>query len=297
LLTDHLGSTSITATRTGGFSSELRYKAWGETRYSSGSTPTTFRYTGQREESSLGLYWYASRWYSPGLGRFVSPDTIIPQPGSPQAWDRYSYTYNNPIIYTDPSGHCGILCGVLIAIGAIMTMNIGLQIIGLANEQATIQATMQANTPVPVPTITTSATGPTPTPTITSTPAPTSTNMDFDDYASTAIQGAEDYFVENGEDIFDLLFEPGPMVDPSFPDLFVGYPQVYSIAESMEIIGNGIYVIKEEYKKNYNAYNQIRPTQALQTPTATMQPTRTATPRPPLPSPTSCYTTPTSNPY
>jgi len=105
LLTDHLGSTSITATRTGGFSSELRYKAWGETRYSSGSTPTTFRYTGQREESSLGLYWYASRWYSPGLGRFVSPDTIIPQPGSPQAWDRYGYVYSNPVRYTDPSGH------------------------------------------------------------------------------------------------------------------------------------------------------------------------------------------------
>jgi len=105
LLTDHLGSTSITATRTGGFSSELRYKAWGETRYSSGSTPTTFRYTGQREESSLGLYWYASRWYSPGLGRFVSPDTIIPQPGNPQAWDRYSYGYNNPISFIDPSGH------------------------------------------------------------------------------------------------------------------------------------------------------------------------------------------------
>ena len=105
LLTDHLGSTSITATRTGGFSSELRYKAWGETRYSSGSTPTTFRYTGQREESSLGLYWYASRWYSPGLGRFVSPDSIIPQPGNPQAWDRYSYVFSNPVRNVDPSGH------------------------------------------------------------------------------------------------------------------------------------------------------------------------------------------------
>jgi len=105
LLTDHLGSTSITATRTGGFSSELRYKAWGETRYSSGSTPTTFRYTGQREESSLGLYWYNSRWYSPGLGRFVSPDTIIPQPGIPMAWDRYSYVNSNPVRYVDPSGH------------------------------------------------------------------------------------------------------------------------------------------------------------------------------------------------
>jgi hypothetical protein len=38
------------------------------------------------------------------LGRFVSPDSIIPQPGSPQAWDRYSYVNNSPVNYTDPSG-------------------------------------------------------------------------------------------------------------------------------------------------------------------------------------------------
>jgi len=115
LLSDHLGSTSITATSSGSKTAELRYKACplrgcsaalreGETRYTYGTTQTTIRYTGQREESSLGLYWYASRWYSPGLGRFVSPDTIIPQPGNPQAWDRYGYVYSNPVRYTDPSG-------------------------------------------------------------------------------------------------------------------------------------------------------------------------------------------------
>jgi hypothetical protein len=32
-------------------------------------------------------------------------DTIIPQPGNPMAWDRYSYGLNNPLRYTDPTGH------------------------------------------------------------------------------------------------------------------------------------------------------------------------------------------------
>jgi len=105
LLADHLGSTSITAYSSGGKKAEVRYKAWGETRYTYGTTPTSQRYTGQREESSLGLYWYASRWYSASLSRFVSPDSIIPQPGNPQAWDRYSYVFSNPVRYTDPSGH------------------------------------------------------------------------------------------------------------------------------------------------------------------------------------------------
>jgi len=173
-----------------------------------------------------------------------------------------------------------------------MTMNIGLQIIGLANEQATMQATMQANTPVPVPTITASATGPTPTPTITSTPAPTSTNMNFEDYASTAVQDAEDFIVENGEDIFDTFFQPGPPSDPSFSKIFEGFPKLYSIAEGVERIGNGIYFLKEEYKRNNVPYN--RPTQALQTQTATLRPTSTSTPRP---TPTPCFITPTSNPY
>ena len=123
LLTDHLGSTSITATRTGGFSSELRYKAWGETRYSSGSTPTTIRYTGQREESSLGLYWYASRWYSASLGRFVSPDTYIPENQGVQAWDRYAYTNNNPVNANDPTGH---FANILIGAGIGAAVNVGL---------------------------------------------------------------------------------------------------------------------------------------------------------------------------
>jgi RHS repeat-associated protein len=115
LLTDHLGSTSITATRTGGFSSELRYKAWGETRYSSGSTPTTFRYTGQREESSLGLYWYNSRWYSPGLGRFQSADSIVPDPYNPVDWDRYGYVRNNPVKYIDANGHFPVIAIIVLA--------------------------------------------------------------------------------------------------------------------------------------------------------------------------------------
>jgi YD repeat-containing protein len=60
LLTDHLGSTAITASSSGAKSAELRYKAWGETRYTSGATPTDFRYTGQRFESLLGLHDYGA---------------------------------------------------------------------------------------------------------------------------------------------------------------------------------------------------------------------------------------------
>ena len=108
LLGDHLGSTALTANSSGGLYAELRYKPWGENRYTSGTTPTTYRFTGQRsEESGLGsLYDYGARFYSPALGRFLSADTIVPQLENPQAWNRYSYVVNNPLKYTDPTGHC-----------------------------------------------------------------------------------------------------------------------------------------------------------------------------------------------
>jgi len=118
LLGDHLGSTAITAcgntsgcgaVALGGLVAELRYKAWGEQRYASGTTPTTYKYTGQREEAGLGLYFYVSRWYDPAVGRFLQADSIVPGAGNPQAFNRYSYVLNSPLKYIDPTGHraCG----------------------------------------------------------------------------------------------------------------------------------------------------------------------------------------------
>lgn len=47
-----------------------------------------------------------ARWFNPSLGRFLSPDTIVPtSTQGTQAWDRYAFVNNNPVRYTDPTGH------------------------------------------------------------------------------------------------------------------------------------------------------------------------------------------------
>ncbi len=46
-----------------------------------------------------------ARYYDPSLGRFISPDSVIPDAYNPQALASYSYVVNNPLRYTDPSGH------------------------------------------------------------------------------------------------------------------------------------------------------------------------------------------------
>ncbi len=66
---------------------------------------TDYRFTGQRQESEIKLYDYVSRWYDYRRGRFVQPDTIVPNPGNPSDFNRYVYTRNNPIGFNDPTGH------------------------------------------------------------------------------------------------------------------------------------------------------------------------------------------------
>jgi hypothetical protein len=55
------------------------------------------------------LQHFGARWYSPTLGRFLSPDSLGPRPGDPRDLDRYGYVRGNPIKHTDPTGHQAIL--------------------------------------------------------------------------------------------------------------------------------------------------------------------------------------------
>lgn len=45
------------------------------------------------------------RVYDPELGRFLSPDPLIQAPYNSQSYNRYSYVFNNPLSFIDPSGY------------------------------------------------------------------------------------------------------------------------------------------------------------------------------------------------
>ena len=44
------------------------------------------------------------RVYDPELGRFLSADPLVQAPYHSQSYNRYSYVFNNPLSFTDPSG-------------------------------------------------------------------------------------------------------------------------------------------------------------------------------------------------
>jgi RHS repeat-associated protein len=97
---DHLGSTSLATDAIGDEvpDSRVLYYPYGEVRYGDlEDLPTDFGFTGQRVEESLGgLMDYNARYYDPALGRFVSADTIVPNSGNPQNFNRFTYVLNNP---------------------------------------------------------------------------------------------------------------------------------------------------------------------------------------------------------
>jgi RHS repeat-associated protein len=66
--------------------------------------PSKYTFTGHYE-TSYGTISFPAREYSPLLGRFLSADSIVPDPRNPQSLNRYSYVYNRPLVLRDPSGH------------------------------------------------------------------------------------------------------------------------------------------------------------------------------------------------
>ncbi|MBI4305530.1 MAG: RHS repeat-associated core domain-containing protein, partial [Chloroflexi bacterium] len=126
---DHLDSAAARSDA-GGVGAWRAYLPYGEVRTSSGTIAGDRSFTGQRLDTPTGLYFYNARYYDPTIGRFISPDTIVPDPYDPRDYNRFAYVLNNPLKYTDPSGHscstdewadgtCGFRFGIPIPVPAI----------------------------------------------------------------------------------------------------------------------------------------------------------------------------------
>jgi RHS repeat-associated protein len=71
-----------------------------------------YKFTGKERDAETGLDYFGARYYSNGLGRFITPDWAakpVPVPyaklGNPQSLNLYSYVINNPLSKCDLDGH------------------------------------------------------------------------------------------------------------------------------------------------------------------------------------------------
>ncbi len=118
LHTDHLGSVVAVGNASSGLvaGSYAAYEPFGTYLVPPTATNPSLTdrgFTGHKHNNLspvwLGLIYMNARYYHPQLGRFISPDSIVPEPANPQSYNRYSYVRNSPLNFTDPSGHkeCG----------------------------------------------------------------------------------------------------------------------------------------------------------------------------------------------
>ncbi len=63
-------------------------------------------FTGKQRDNETGLDYFGARYNESTIGRFMTPDPLLNsgRPWDPQTWNRYAYTVNNPLSFTDPTG-------------------------------------------------------------------------------------------------------------------------------------------------------------------------------------------------
>ncbi|MUT65695.1 hypothetical protein GOM71_07095 [Paenibacillus sp. NEAU-GSW1] len=85
------------------------YDAFGNVTLESGADINNpIRYAGYQYDEESKLYYLNARYYDPKLARFITEDTYKGEIEDPLSLNLYTYVYNNPIIYIDPSGNVAI---------------------------------------------------------------------------------------------------------------------------------------------------------------------------------------------
>ena len=122
---DHLGSTRVVTRQNQSVASRFDYAPYGEELGAgtggrtegqgygvlsaafgvSGKEPKQ-RFTSKERDLETGLDYFGARYFSGELGGFTSPDPLLgsANPLNSQSWNRYVYTLNSPLRYTDPFG-------------------------------------------------------------------------------------------------------------------------------------------------------------------------------------------------
>jgi RHS repeat-associated protein len=124
---DALGSIVAVSNASGAVLERMAFDPWGKRVRDSGLADPTLNpahgdrgFTGHEHIDEMQLVHMNGRVYDPLLGKFLSIDPVVGDPGNLQTYNRYSYVYNQPTRYADATGECP-WCVVFI-LGAMLSL-------------------------------------------------------------------------------------------------------------------------------------------------------------------------------
>ncbi|WP_157272881.1 RHS repeat-associated core domain-containing protein, partial [Paenibacillus daejeonensis] len=77
---------------------------WGNPLTVEEQVDNPFGYSGEYWDATTELQYLRTRWYDPGLGRFIQEDSFEGFMNRPSSLNAYTYVENNPLRFTDPMG-------------------------------------------------------------------------------------------------------------------------------------------------------------------------------------------------
>ncbi len=98
--------------------------SWGKLISSSGSLAdiNPLRYRGYYYDVETGFYYLQSRYYDPVVSRFINADTYASTGDGLLGYNMFAYCGNNPVCYSDPTGHFALVDDLLVLLGlAVVT--------------------------------------------------------------------------------------------------------------------------------------------------------------------------------
>jgi len=113
---DNLGSPRVITNSLGSVVSRHDYMPFGEEIFAGTGGRTAAmgfgvadgnrkKFTGYERDTETGLDFAQARYFSSTQARFTSADSVLGSIGNPQSLNRYAYVGNNPLSFSDPTGH------------------------------------------------------------------------------------------------------------------------------------------------------------------------------------------------
>ncbi len=108
---DYQGSAQSGTNNVGSVVWREQYTPFGEEQQGPSANDDQMGFTGHIRDSVTGLNYMLARYYDPVIGRFLSVDPVGFSPSVPGSFGRFTYAYNNPLMYVDPDGRESLFVG------------------------------------------------------------------------------------------------------------------------------------------------------------------------------------------